>query len=71
MRDTLVLNGAIFSLQYNVLKDFEPVALISNSRGALFVVKKVMPSNDLRRVSSHARRTRTRQSINSHNRSRL
>jgi tripartite-type tricarboxylate transporter receptor subunit TctC len=48
MRDTLVLNGAIFSLQYNVLKDFAPVALISNSRGALFVVKKAMPSNDLK-----------------------
>ena len=48
MRDTLVLNGAIFSLQYNVLRDFEPVALISNSRGALFVVKKAMPSNDLK-----------------------
>jgi tripartite-type tricarboxylate transporter receptor subunit TctC len=48
MRDTLVINGAIFALQYNVLTDFEPVALLANSRGGLFVAKKAMSASDLR-----------------------
>jgi tripartite-type tricarboxylate transporter receptor subunit TctC len=48
MRDTLVINGAIFALQYNVLTDFEPVALLASSRGGLFVVKKSMPASDLK-----------------------
>jgi tripartite-type tricarboxylate transporter receptor subunit TctC len=49
MRDTLVINGAIYALQYDVVTDFEPVALVANSRGGLFVAKKAVPANDLER----------------------
>lgn len=48
MRDTLVINGAIYALQYDVLTAFEPVALLANSRGGLFVAKKAMPASDLK-----------------------
>jgi len=48
LRDTHVVNGAIYALPYDVLADFEPVALLSNSRGALLVAKKSLPANDLK-----------------------
>jgi tripartite-type tricarboxylate transporter receptor subunit TctC len=43
---THVVNGAIYALQYDVLNDFEPVALLTNS-SQLIVAKKAMPANDL------------------------
>src|SRR5215510_2599890 len=43
---THVVNGAIYSLQYDVLKDFEPIALLV-SNPYLVVVKKSMPAIDL------------------------
>jgi tripartite-type tricarboxylate transporter receptor subunit TctC len=43
---THVANGAIYSLQYDLLKDFEPVALISTTSW-LIMAKKAMPANDL------------------------
>jgi tripartite-type tricarboxylate transporter receptor subunit TctC len=46
MKDTHVLNGAVFALRYDVLKDFEPIALISNAP-TLIVAKNAMPANDL------------------------
>ena len=48
LRDTHVLNGAMYALQYDVVTGFEPVALLSSSRGALIVAKKAMPANDLK-----------------------
>jgi tripartite-type tricarboxylate transporter receptor subunit TctC len=45
--DTHVANGATFSLSYDVLKDFEPVALIS-SNPFLILAKKAMPADDLK-----------------------
>jgi hypothetical protein len=43
---THVVNGAVYALPYDVLKDFEPVALISVS--PYFVVgRKELPANDL------------------------
>ena len=43
---THVVNGAVYTLPYDVLKDFEPVALISVS--PYFVVgRKELPANDL------------------------
>ena len=42
-----VVNGAIYSLSYDVLKDFEPVAELS-SNPALIVAKHAMPANDLK-----------------------
>ena len=43
---THVVNGAVYSLQYDVLKDFEPIALISVS--PYFIVgKKDLPADNL------------------------
>ncbi len=44
---THVLNGPMFALQYDLVRDFEPVSLIS-SDPLLIVAKKAMPANDLR-----------------------
>ena len=43
---THVLNGAIFSLQYDVVKDFEPVALLA-SNPQLIVATRAAPAKDL------------------------
>jgi tripartite-type tricarboxylate transporter receptor subunit TctC len=43
---THVVNGAVYTLQYDVLKDFEPVALISVSP-YFMVGKKDLPANNL------------------------
>src|SRR4051812_23898754 len=44
---THVVNGAVYTLQYDVLKDFEPVALIS--RSSYFMVgRNDLPANDLK-----------------------
>jgi tripartite-type tricarboxylate transporter receptor subunit TctC len=43
---THVLNGALFTLPYNVLEDFEPIALLT-SNPQLIVVKKTVPANNL------------------------
>jgi tripartite-type tricarboxylate transporter receptor subunit TctC len=44
---THVLNGAIYSLQYDVVKDFEPIALLA-SNPQLIVGKKAAPAKDLK-----------------------
>jgi tripartite-type tricarboxylate transporter receptor subunit TctC len=44
---THVVNGAIYALQYDVLNDFEPVALLTNN-SQLIVGKKTLPANDLK-----------------------
>jgi tripartite-type tricarboxylate transporter receptor subunit TctC len=44
---THVLNGAIYSLQYDVLKDFAPVGLLA-SNPQLIVAKKAAPAKDLK-----------------------
>jgi tripartite-type tricarboxylate transporter receptor subunit TctC len=43
---THVLNGAIYALQYDLLKDFEPLSLLT-SNPWLVVAKKAMQANDL------------------------
>jgi len=43
---THVLNGAIYPLQYDLLKDFEPISLLA-SNPMVIVAKKVMPAKDL------------------------
>jgi tripartite-type tricarboxylate transporter receptor subunit TctC len=47
---THVVNGAIYRLQYDVVKDFEPVALISREPGLIIVAKKTTPAKDLREL---------------------
>ena len=44
---THVFNGATYTLQYDLLKDFEPISLIANNSW-LIVAKKAMPANDLK-----------------------
>jgi tripartite-type tricarboxylate transporter receptor subunit TctC len=44
---THVVNGAIYPLQYDTFRDFEPISLIS-TQPALVVAKKAMPANDLK-----------------------
>ena len=46
---THVLNGAIYPLQYDVLKDFEPIALVA-SNPQLIVSKNGVPAKDLREL---------------------
>ena len=43
---THVLNGAIYPLSYDLLKDFEPISLVA-SNPMVIVAKKAMPANDL------------------------
>jgi tripartite-type tricarboxylate transporter receptor subunit TctC len=44
---THVANGAVYALQYDVLNDFEPVALLTNN-SLLIVAKRSMHANDLK-----------------------
>jgi tripartite-type tricarboxylate transporter receptor subunit TctC len=44
---THVVNGAMYTLPYNTLGDFEPVSLISN-QPYLVIAKKTLPANDLK-----------------------
>jgi tripartite-type tricarboxylate transporter receptor subunit TctC len=43
---THVVNGAIYALQYDVINDFEPIALLP-AQPLLITAKKTMPANDL------------------------
>jgi tripartite-type tricarboxylate transporter receptor subunit TctC len=45
--NTHVANGAMYALQYDVQKDFEPVAVLSNNP-LLIVAKRAAPANDLK-----------------------
>ena len=47
--NTHVVNGAIYTLPYHVLNDFEPVALLANNH-SLIVSKTAVPSKDLTRA---------------------
>jgi tripartite-type tricarboxylate transporter receptor subunit TctC len=46
---THVLNGAVLSLQYDVLKDFEPIALLV-TESMLIVGRKTLPANNLKEL---------------------
>lgn len=46
---THVVNGVIYALQYDIVKDFEPVALLP-AQPLLIVAKKSIPANDLREL---------------------
>jgi tripartite-type tricarboxylate transporter receptor subunit TctC len=44
---THVINGATYTLQYDVLKDFQPISLIASSS---WLAKKSMAANDLKHL---------------------
>ena len=46
---TFVLNGAVYSLQYDLLNDFAPVSPLAASPDFLFA-RKTLPANDLREL---------------------
>ena len=46
---THVLNGAVYTLQYDVLNDFEPVALVGNGP-QLIIGKPKLPAKDLKEL---------------------
>ena len=45
--NTHVANGATYALQYDVVKDFEPVVLLADAP-LLLVASKAVPANDLK-----------------------
>jgi len=47
--NTHVANGAVYALTYDLVKGFEPVALIGGSP-TLIVAKRAMPANDLKEL---------------------
>jgi tripartite-type tricarboxylate transporter receptor subunit TctC len=44
---THVANGAIYALRYDLVKDFEPIALIASTKWFI-IAKKDVPANDLK-----------------------
>lgn len=44
---THVFNAAMYSLPYDVINDFEPVAMVTRDTGQLIVAKKAMPADNL------------------------
>src|SRR5262245_46550877 len=44
-----VLNGAVYDLQFDVLRDFEPIALLA-SNPQLLLSRKSLPANDLQNL---------------------
>jgi tripartite-type tricarboxylate transporter receptor subunit TctC len=46
---THVVNGAMYALQYDLINDFEPISLITESP-ALIVAKKALPVKDLKEL---------------------
>jgi tripartite-type tricarboxylate transporter receptor subunit TctC len=47
--NTHVSNGALYALPYDVLNDFEPVALLA-SFSSMIVARKALPANDLKEL---------------------
>ena len=48
---THVVNGAIYTLPYDVINDFEPVALVADAPQVI-LAKKAMPANDLKELTA-------------------
>ena len=59
---THVVNGAIYNLQYDLLKDFEPVALIA-SNPQLVVARTAVPARGLRELTAWVKANQGRISV--------
>ncbi len=59
---THVINGAIYELQYDVLKDFEPVAMIA-ANPQLIVARKSIPAKDLKELIAWVKANRDKVSV--------
>ncbi len=68
---THVLNGALLPIRYDVVKDFQPISLLTR-QSSIIVARKDMPANDLRgliawlRANPHATQGTTGPGSNSH-----
>jgi tripartite-type tricarboxylate transporter receptor subunit TctC len=47
---THVFNAAMYALPYDVIDDFEPIAIVTRDTGQMIVAKKTMPANDLKEL---------------------
>src|SRR5262249_54023510 len=52
---THVVNGAIYTLAYDPVNDFEPVGLISRELGTVITARKTMPAKDLQELIAWAK----------------
>jgi tripartite-type tricarboxylate transporter receptor subunit TctC len=59
---THVLNGAVYSLRYDLVKDFEPIALLG-SNPYILVTNKTLPAKDLRELIAWAKLNENKASI--------
>jgi tripartite-type tricarboxylate transporter receptor subunit TctC len=59
---THVINGAIYQLQYDVVKDFEPIAMIANNP-QLIVSKNSIPAKDLKELVAWVKANQSGMSI--------
>jgi len=57
--NTHVANGITYALQYDVVSDFEPIALLADAP-LLFLGKKDLPANSLKELMAGSRRIPTR-----------
>src|SRR5215470_14526019 len=59
---THVLNGAFYSLPYDVLNDFDPISLLGTT-ASIFYARKTMPAKDLRELISWLRANPNKASV--------
>lgn len=59
---THVLNGAVYSLRYDLVKDFEPISLLS-SNPYILVTNKTSPAKDLRELIAWAKSNEDKASV--------
>jgi tripartite-type tricarboxylate transporter receptor subunit TctC len=59
---THVLNGAIYSLRYNLVEDFEPISLLG-SNAYILITNKTFPAKDLRELIAWAKSNEDKASV--------
>jgi tripartite-type tricarboxylate transporter receptor subunit TctC len=59
---THVLNGAVYSLQYDLVKDFEPISPLG-SNAYVLITNSAFPANDLRELLAWAKSNEDKASV--------
>jgi len=59
---THVLNGAVYSLQYDLVKDFEPISLLG-SNAYILITNKTFPAKDLKELIAWAKSNEDKASV--------
>ena len=60
---THVFNAAMYALPYDVIDDFEPIAMVTRDTGQMIVAKKTMPANDLKELIAWLRANPSKASL--------